>query len=44
MLSASMACKSGSDFDAEYSKILSDANAKMQTILNRGETNPFLQS
>ena len=42
MLSLSMACGRGSDFNTEYSKILADANAKMQTILNRGEVNPFI--
>ena len=42
MLSQSMGCEKGSNFDTEYSKILSNANSIMQSILNRGEMNPFL--
>ncbi len=42
MLASSMGCAQGSVFDTEYAKILAAANSKMQTILQRGETNPFL--
>lgn len=42
MLSESMGSGKGSQFESEYTKILSSANSKMATILGRGEVNPFI--
>ena len=42
MLAQSMGCSKGTNFDTEYSKILANGNSIMKSILDRGETNPFL--
>ena len=42
MLASSMGCAATSNFETEYAKILSSANSKMKTILDRGEVNPYL--